>query len=301
MNASQIPTDASITRFLRELRVDCQKHPATNHLFLTRCAVTPYTKQDYGTYAVQHFPLVAVFTRYLENLLLRAPDSDSKQWLAKVLVDEYGEGSDGKDHATLYRGFIRATGALDPLEHPVVLIPEVADFLRTHLGLTARAPFLVGLGAVGPGHEWSIPHMFELAIEGLRLAGFAEDEIMYFTLHVTQDEDHGAWLEEAIARLAVTPDAREQIHRGAMRSLEARYRFWNGIQRTVGRWRSPAAHLHLPNQLRARAIQTLSAVRQRTPLGLLDNLHWRNADSLKDVLDLAPPLLITSESRISAS
>lgn len=298
MNA---PGNASVSRFLRELRTDCEKHPATNHLFLARCSVTPYTKQDYAAYAVQHFPLVAVFTRYLEHLLVRAPDSDSKQWLAKVLVDEYGEGSEGKDHATLYRGFIHATGALDPLEHPVVLIPEVADFLRTHLELTATAPFLVGLGAVGPGHEWSIPHMFPLVIDGLRLAGFSEDEIMYFTLHVTQDEDHGAWLEEAIARLAVTAEAREQIHRGAMLSLEARYRFWNGIQRTVGRWRSPAAHLHLPNALRVHAVNALSQARKLAPFGVLDRVHWRNATSLKDVLDLAPPLVITSESRAGAS
>src|ERR1019366_3157124 len=103
MNA---PVITPVHRFLQDLRRDCEQHPGTNHLFLARCAVTPYTREDYATYAEQHFSLVAVFTRYLENLLLRAPDSESKQWLAKVLVDEYGEGSEGKDHATLYRAFI---------------------------------------------------------------------------------------------------------------------------------------------------------------------------------------------------
>jgi pyrroloquinoline quinone (PQQ) biosynthesis protein C len=288
------------TRFLRDLRRDCETHPATNHLFLARCAVTPYTREDYATYAAQHFPLVAVFTRYLENLLLRGPDSESKHWLAKVLVDEYGEGSEGRDHADLYRGFMHAAGAQDPLEHPAVLVPEVADFLRTHLTLTARAPFLVGLGAVGPGHEWSIPHMFELLIEGLRLAGFRDDEIGYFTLHIAQDEDHGAWLEEAIARSAETAEGRDQIHRGAMLSLEARYRFWGGIQRVVGRWRSPAAHLHLPQRLRERCVGLLSRVREKAPLGMLDGLHYRHALTLHDVLALAPSLVVPVEYRSGA-
>ena len=38
--------------------------------------------------------------------------------------------------------------------------------------------------------------MFPPIVRGLERAGFAPDEIRYFTLHVLQDQDHGAWLEE---------------------------------------------------------------------------------------------------------
>jgi hypothetical protein len=102
-------------------------------------------------------------------------------------------------------------------------------------------PFLVGLGAVGPGHEWAIPAMFESIIPGLRRAGFPDDAIDYFTLHVAQDGDHGAWLEEALARHATTEDARAQVRRGALASLAAREAFWTGVQRAVVRFRQPRA------------------------------------------------------------
>jgi pyrroloquinoline quinone (PQQ) biosynthesis protein C len=114
-------------------------------------------------------------------------------------------------------------------------------FIAEHRRIVTEEPFLVGLGAVGPGHEWAIPKMFASVIPGLRRAGFAEQDIGYFTLHVEQDVDHGAWLEQALLRFAVSEDARAQIRRGALLSLAARGRFWSGVQRAIVRYRQPHA------------------------------------------------------------
>jgi pyrroloquinoline-quinone synthase len=224
-------------RFLAQLREDIASHPAVNHLLLNRLATAPFSRQDYRVLAHNHFPLVAVFTTYLEVLLLQAPDSEARLWLAKVLVDEYGEGSDGHDHATMYGRFLQASGGVYDRTQPV---PEPAlRFITTHRKLVRSQPFLVGLGAIGPGHEWAIPKMFDAIIPGLRRAGFSETEIDYFTLHVEQDDDHGAWLEEALAGYATTTAAQQQVRQGAMQSLDARYAFWSGVQRQIVRWRQP--------------------------------------------------------------
>ena len=215
--------------FLQDLRHDVETHPAVNHLFLNRLATTPFAKQDYAVFAENHFPLVCVFTSYLERLLIRAPTSDSKLWLAKVLVDEYGEGSEGKDHAAGGRPKRGGDSAPAPAR----------EFIKEHIRIVEQEPFLVGLGAVGPGHEWAIPKMFAAVIPGLRRAGFSEHEMGYFTLHVEQDEDHGAWLESALERFATNDRARAEIRRGAMLSLEARRKFWSGVQSAVVKWRQP--------------------------------------------------------------
>lgn len=229
------------TAFLSELRREVERHPAVNHLFLSRIATAPFSREDYRVFGENHFPLVCVFTTYLEALLSRAPASDSNLWLAKVLVDEYGEGSDGKDHAALYRHFLTACGsrmAASGAER----VPEPAfRFIEEHRRLTRRAPFLVGLGAVGPGHEWAIPKMFDSLLAGLRRAGFRDEEIDYFTLHTAQDVDHGRWLGEALARLASSERAQAEIRRGALSSLAARGRFWSGVQSAVVRFRQPRA------------------------------------------------------------
>lgn len=225
--------------FLKGLRREIEEHPAVNHLFLNRCATSPFAREDYRVFGENHYPLVCVFTSYLERLLVRAPTSDAKLWLAKVLVDEYGEGSAGEDHATLYGQFLRSCKSTVP-DQPNLKVPAPAlAFITEHRRIVNEKPFLVGLGAVGPGHEWAIPKMFDAVIPGLWRAGFTAQEIAYFTLHVEQDVDHGAWLEEALVRFGSTEEARQQIRRGAMLSLDARARFWSGVQRAVVQWRQP--------------------------------------------------------------
>jgi pyrroloquinoline-quinone synthase len=227
--------------FLAELRKEIEAHAGVNHLFLNRVATSPFSRQDYRVFGENHYPLVSVFTTYLERLLTRAPSSQSKLWLAKVLVDEYGEGSQGEDHATLYRSFLRACESRVDILGKLRVPGPAHGFIRTHLEIVTREPFLVGLGAVGPGHEWAIPKMFASVIPGLRRAGFSEEEIAYFTLHVDQDVDHGAWLEEALVSFGTTDEARSQIRRGALASLGARERFWSGVQRAVVVYRQPRA------------------------------------------------------------
>jgi pyrroloquinoline quinone (PQQ) biosynthesis protein C len=225
--------------FLVKLRREIETHPAVNHLFLNRLATSPFSRSDYRVFAENHYPLVCVFTHYMERLLVRAPDSDSKLWLAKVLVDEYGEGSDGKDHAEMYARFLRATGG-DANRIVEQRLPRPAHrFISLHRRLVSERPFLEGLGAVGPGHEWAIPRMFNAVIPGLRRAGFTDDEIAYFTLHVEQDDDHGTWLEEALAEYATTSEAQAQIRNGTLQSLQARYEFWEGVQSEIVQYRQP--------------------------------------------------------------
>jgi len=233
--------------WLRELEHEVESHPGPNHLLLCRLATTPFSKRDYLTFGLQHHALVGFFTRYMELLLLRAPSSAEKLWLAKVLVNEYGEGSDGLDHTTLYRDFLREAGSRDGMEDRAELCPAVWGFVLEHLRICREEPFLVGLGALGPGHEWSIPRMFSHIIPGLRRAGFSEQGILYFTLHTEQDVDHGDWMTEVLAEMVETEDQQAQVRRGALLSLEARHRFFSGVEREIVAWRQPVSRSSEPS------------------------------------------------------
>src|SRR3990172_5846580 len=58
---------------------------------------------------------------------------------------------------------IRAFG----LQH-YQLVKVFTTYIRSHLALPRDSDFRVGLGAVGPGHEFSIPTMFQSLIAGQR-------------------------------------------------------------------------------------------------------------------------------------
>lgn len=249
--------------FLRDLRTEVEHHPGVGHSLLGRMAIDPRAREDFRIFSGQHYPLVGTFTRYLEQLLLNAPSSNEKVWLAKVLVDEYGERSAGEDHAAHYRVFMRASGWRDGQIEAIRLHPAVPQFLEEHLRLCCEGDFLVGLGAVGPGHEWAIPAMFHEVLKGLRAAGFAEDEIGYFTLHVQQDQDHGAWLEEALLRLAVDEASQAAIREGCLLSLAARERLWWGIADKINAGRMAARFPHLPGATSDAGECTLGELRGR--------------------------------------
>jgi pyrroloquinoline quinone (PQQ) biosynthesis protein C len=235
-----VPLPMDARSFLKELHAEVAANAGVGHSLLGRMAMDPRQREDFRIFSGQHYPLVGTFTRYLELLLLNAPSSEAKIWLAKVLVDEYGERSEGHDHAAHYRIFMRACGWTEEQFDQVALHPAVTGFIAEHLRWCTEAPFLVGLGAVGPGHEWAIPTMFEDLLIGLRSAGFCEEEIGYFTLHTVQDIDHAAWLEEALVRFAITAEAQAQIRRGCLQSLAARERLWWGIADKINAGRMTA-------------------------------------------------------------
>lgn len=224
---------ASARQFLKALREEIWSHPGVGHSLLSRMLMDPRTKHDFRVLASQHYPLVANFTAYMELLLLRAPTSEAKCWIAKVLVDEYGERSHGADHPKAYRTFMHAAGIEPGCESDFPLHPDVVEFIQEHYRICTEEPFLVGLGAVGPGHEWSIPTMFEHVIIGLNKAGFEAEDIDYWTMHLDQDADHGAWLEEALVDYCDTEEARAQVRHGALLSLNAREKFWWGVSDKV--------------------------------------------------------------------
>ena len=228
--------------FLANLREEVVNHAGVGHSLLGRMEIDPRAREDFKIFAGQHYALVGMFTRYLELLMIRAPRSQDKVWLAKVLIDEYGERSDDLDHAEHYQFFMKASGWGEKDYDKIRLHPAVTGFIAEHLRICSEEPFLVGLGAVGPGHEWAIPTMFDYCIRGLRHAGYAEDEIGYFTLHCEQDIDHGNWLQDALMRFADTPEAQEQIHRGCMMSLAAREQFWWGLSDKINSGRMKDRH-----------------------------------------------------------
>ncbi len=222
-------TVSSARAFLKDLREEIRCHPGVGHSLLSRMLMDPRTKHDFRVLASQHYPLVANFTAYMELLLLRAPSSEAKCWIAKVLVDEYGDRSDGADHPQAYRAFMHAAGIEPGRESDFPLHPEAVDFIREHYRICTEEPFLVGLGAVGPGHEWSIPTMFEHVLIGLGKAGFEAEDVAYWAMHLDQDADHGDWLEEALVEYCDTEEARAQVRHGALLSLNAREKFWWGV------------------------------------------------------------------------
>ncbi len=216
--------------FVRRLREESCRHAAITHSFLTRFAAGGLARWQIWAYASQHYRLVGFFPTYLEAVVARTPDAQAREWLREILEDEYVKSrSFERSHSALYRRFLGAIGFEEGAWETVAWLPATRAFVQTHLDLTLRS-WLLGLGAIGPGHEWAIPLMFPALLTGIeRSLPLDPAALEYFRLHIGLDVQHGRVLEDVTLRWAVTPEAQAEIREGALCSLGARAAFWSAL------------------------------------------------------------------------
>ena len=225
----------SAAQFIKALHDEVIAHEAVNHSFLKLVSSRPFSKRAWVGVGRTLYPHVHFFIPYMEALLLNTFDMRSKLVVAKILLDEYGEDAEGASHPELFRRFFRACLGRD--DDSILMTSRldtaIVDLVKAHMRMCVEEDFLVGLGAIGPAHEFAIPYMFPPIVAGLRLSGFTEKEIEFFTLHVDHDVEHAEMLDGSIAQLATTEEGQRLIRRGAMSSLEERKRLWTAMERQM--------------------------------------------------------------------
>ncbi len=220
--------------YIRSLEEEVIRHEAVQHPFLIRFSSEKLTPTQIQIFGLQHYQLVKIFLNYMTNLLPRIPDKDAANLFRTVFDDEFGQHTIFRSHPALYRNFLKAVGLKDEDWGRVPLLSETATYIEGHLDLTRTAHFLVGLGVVGPGHEFSIPTMFGYIVKGLRNNTVLSDaQIEYFTCHIEQDVAHAKVFNQLIARHVETEEGQTRLREGAMHSLSLRKRFWDGLNRAV--------------------------------------------------------------------
>ncbi len=220
--------------FISSLEEETLHHEAVQHPFLLRFASDTLTATQIQTFGLQHYQLVKVFVNYMTNVLPKIPDQDAASLFRKVFDDEFGQYTIFRSHPALYRNFLKAIGLKDEDWGRVPLLPETSAFVEEHLQLTRGNDFLVSLGAVGPGHEFSIPTMFRSIVNGLQKnTSLSEEQIEYFTCHMEQDVEHARIFNQLIARHVETAEGQRRLRDGTLRSLALRKQFWDGLNRTV--------------------------------------------------------------------
>src|SRR4051812_10868493 len=163
---------------LSALRGEIERHPAVNHIFLHRCATSPFAREDYRVFGEQHFPLACFFETCLSRVLRRAEGRDARERLSPLV-----EASRAENDRALYERFLRAAKSAVPGEATVEVHRPAYRFIKEIQRIAAKEPLLVALGATAPIAAWAAPRMFASILPGLRRAGFSEEEIRYFARH----------------------------------------------------------------------------------------------------------------------
>ncbi|MBI1822671.1 MAG: iron-containing redox enzyme family protein [Nitrospirae bacterium] len=219
--------------FIQHLQREIEEHDAVHHPFLKKFSTLPLTLDQIRIFGLQHYQLVKIFVNYMTNLQPRIPDSSAAALFRHVYDDEFGQHTIFRSHPALYRNFLKSLGLEDNAWGRVIRLSEVESFVETHMELTRDDDFRIALGAIGPGHEFSIPTMFSYLVKGIeKNTSLKAEDYEYFTCHMVQDVHHAEIFNELISHFDTAED-QQLIRSGAMKSLEARKLFWDGLEKAI--------------------------------------------------------------------
>ena len=153
----------------------------------------------------------------------------SRAQLTRVLEHNTHKARD-LTHPALFRRFLTALGLSGSELEQLEALPATDDFNETYRSLCRDAHWLEGLAAMGPGTEGIVPLLYSQILQGIRESGaVSQADYVFWTIHVHCDEGHARNIIEAMRPYAAHPSHQQLIWRGAMRALDARERWFDGL------------------------------------------------------------------------
>jgi len=173
-------------------------------------------------YAIQYYPHVAGFPRYLSAIHSRCDDLATRQALLENLIDEE-RGAD--NHPALWLKFAAALGLSADDVTAAAPLPAATAIVDTFDRLGRNCPLITGLSALYV-YESQVAEVASVKIDGLRrFYGFpdcANDEgVKFFEVHGQADRYHAQAVAKLIERHDTQPEDRAVATEAGRLALKA--------------------------------------------------------------------------------
>jgi len=231
---------------LKALIKDAECHRAVHHPYLKALAEGKFHNMHriLQDFAAQYGHYSAWFPRYLTAVISKLENDNHRRHLLNNLAEESGqlheddleairalgikeEWVKGIPHPQLFRRFQTAIGA-DPDAKPGI---EVAIWRESFLALIQGNPAASALGAIGPGTESVVKHIYQPIIRSIRNhTSLSLEEYVFFPLHTEVDDEHGLILLDIAEDYAAHgPEQVLELRKGMLKALNLRASFWDDM------------------------------------------------------------------------
>jgi pyrroloquinoline-quinone synthase len=168
------------------------------HPFYQEWTAGTLSLQRLHEYAVQYYPHVAAFPRYLSAMHSRCDDIETRQTILENLIDEE-RGS--LNHPELWLRFADALGLSRRQVLAAEPLPAARSLVETFTHLSRDLPLAAGLAALYV-YESQIPGIADAKIQGLeRFYGVTGEEgLRFFAVHRQADLEHASAVASLIER-----------------------------------------------------------------------------------------------------
>jgi pyrroloquinoline-quinone synthase len=210
----------------REEMIDAIKGKhSQRHPFTERWVSGELTRANLGYWAAQHYHYVGKFSRWLGAVLAECEYEEVRDFLLENMWEE----EMGTRHTEMLIKFAESCGTT----REQVLN---ADVLPTTLALTtwcyqkSKGPFLLAAAGLLVGLESQVPEIYKRNTPPLREKyGFTADEVEFFTVHITADEDHAERGFQILERYTKTEADRLAVLKTIKEATQMRWLYMTGI------------------------------------------------------------------------
>jgi pyrroloquinoline quinone (PQQ) biosynthesis protein C len=220
---------------LNELMEELASHPVNHHPFFERFQAEYLSPEQLQAFFRQYHYFCKHFVKVLEGLLHATPidEVEMRVELIKTLHSELGSGSYEQAHVKQLERFGEKLALRESDLIRTEPIPEVTAYLGVLRRLFVETDYLVALGAE-LAVEATAASEFRYFAPGLnKYPDFTPDALIFFELHLQEEQHHSDWLRDAVRKTATTPEQLAHIAAGARQTADAWHEFWDGMYREV--------------------------------------------------------------------
>jgi pyrroloquinoline-quinone synthase len=190
-----------------------------------------------GEWTKQHFHYVSHFSQWVAIVFGNCPHEDVRDFLLENVTEEEGvtgqAGFQAIRHTKLLLDFAQTCGKdrveVENAQLNGELLPETLG-LQSWCENQSHKPFVEALAALLVGLESQVPQIYSKTTPPLiEKYGFSEEEVVFFTLHIAADEEHGERGFQIVEKYATHDETRTNCIRLVKEATQMRRLYLDGL------------------------------------------------------------------------
>jgi pyrroloquinoline-quinone synthase len=222
-----------LENFIRNLEQELQPNieKILKHPFIQRIHDAWLNKAQLQYFVKEYNVYCNYFVRFLSACSANIPDDATRMPIIENLWEEHGEGDLNKSHRVLLERFAYAIGLNHEELYQVSPLYSTSICCENLLALSKDSHFLMSLGALGPGTEYFTSAEYSILAAGFKKYNmFTEEDLEFWTVHISLDDHHYSDMCTAIEPWLKTEESREWVRHGAKRAIDLELLFWDGLE-----------------------------------------------------------------------
>jgi pyrroloquinoline-quinone synthase len=217
--------------FVSLLREQCSQpgRGMANHPVVLGLEAGTITLPQLRLFTEQFYLHIRNMLPWIGQIFVTCPHEDVRATLAKNLAEEcLGTETKTKAHPELMLEFGEAIGLNANATRTKEQLPEGRRVTEYFEFMSNCRPWFVPLSAIGIGLESFVPDTFTRIVAALKKNyGIKDDKLVFWTMHIMADKEHGDEGIDMVSAYAVTPLARKQVYDATVETSELYYKLWN--------------------------------------------------------------------------